>query len=110
MVRINQVQAGFCRYVDDHVAVAFDGWKKIAVSAGAALLSNNVAKIAEQYPLISMLGVYNASEGTVDIDALHSAIVDRIGNEKLSIPITQKESIKLGRADIDALVGYIKGA
>ena len=110
MVRMKQVQDGFVRFIDNDVAGAFDSWKKIAVSVGAALLANNLPNLVTTHPLISMLGVYNPADDAVDIDALHKAIEDRLGNEKISLPITAKETIRLGREDLNTLVRYIKEA
>ena len=110
MVPIKQVQDGVVRFVDDFVACAFEGWKKYAVSGGAALFANNIPKLIGSYPAISALGVYNPENGTVDIDALHKAFIVRLGNEKIPIPLTPKEVIKLGREDLEMLVQYIKEA
>lgn len=110
MVRMKQVQDGFVRFIDNDVAGAFDGMKKIAVSVAAALLANNLPNLAASHPWVSMLGVYNSADDTVNIEVLHKAIADRLGNEKISIPITPKETIRLGREDLNTLVRYIKEA
>lgn len=110
MVTLKQVQEGLVFFVDNYVACAFDGWKKYAVSGGAALLANNIPNLISAYPAAVALGIYNAEEGTVDIDALHKAFVARMGNEKISVPIMPKEAIKLGKSDLETLIRCIKEA
>lgn len=110
MVRMKQVQDGFIRFIDNDVSCAFDSWKKIAISVGAALLANNLPNLVTTHPLVSVLGVYNKETDMVDIDTLHKAVEDRLGNEKISVPITPKDAIKLGREDLVTLVRYIKEA
>lgn len=110
MVTIKQVQDGFVLFVDKYVACAFEGWKKYAISGGAALLANNIPNLVNAYPAVSALGVYDPQNGYVDVDALHAAFVARLGNEKIPITIMPKETIKLGRDDLEALIRCIKEA
>lgn len=110
MATIKQTQDGFVRFIDNHVADAFEGWKKYAVSGGAALIAANLPNIINSYPIVTALGIYNAENGTVDVDALHKAFVTRLGNEKIPVPIMPKETIKLGREDLETLIRYIKEA
>ena len=110
MATIKQVQEGFVRFVDNNVACAFEGWKKYAVSGGAALLANNIPNLISAYPALTALGIYSPETGTVDIEALHKAFVARLGNEKISITIMPKETIRLGKEDLEALIRYIKEA
>ena len=110
MATIKQVQEGFVRFVDNNVACAFEGWKKYAVSGGAALLANNIPNLISAYPVVAALGIYNPETGTVDVEALHKAFVSRLGNEKIPINIMPKETIRLGREDLEALIRCIKEA
>ena len=110
MATIKQVQDGFVLFVDKYVACAFEGWKKYAVSGGAALLANNLPKLISAYPVISALGIYNPETGTVDVEAFQAAFVSRLGGEKIPVPIMPKEVIKLGKEDLEALVRCIKEA
>ena len=110
MATIKQVQDGFVLFVDKYVACAFEGWKKYAVSGGAALLANNIPRLINAYPVVTALGIYNPEDGKVDIDALHEAFVSHLGNEKIPVQIMPKETIKLGRDDLEALIRCIKEA
>lgn len=113
MATVAQIQRGFTRFVDNHLAGAFEGWQKAVVIGGATLLAANVPNLVRTYgnsPFVAALGVYNPEAGTVDIDALYNAFVPNMGADKFPITIPKIGTIKLGREDIDVLVRYIKEA
>ena len=113
MVSISQIQKGFALFVDNEVAVAFDGWQKAVVAGGAGLLASNLPNIVKRYadhPIVSALGVYDANSNTVDIDSIYSAFVPKLGPEKMPLNIPKIGIIKLGREEIDNLMRYIKEA
>lgn len=111
MVNISQIQRGFVRFVDDEIAVAFDGWQKAVVAGAAGLLAANMPNLVKTYgshPVVAALGVYDANSNTVNIDALYNAFVPKLGAEKIPITIPKIGTIKLGREEIDTLIRYIK--
>ena len=113
MATVAQIQRGFTRFVNNHLAGAFEGWQKAVVVGGATLLAANVPNLVRtcgNSPFVAALGVYNPEAGTVDIDALYNAFVPNMGADKLPIAIPRIGTIKLGREDIDVLVRYIKEA
>jgi hypothetical protein len=113
MVTIPQIQRGFVAFVDNEVAVAFDGWQKAIVAGTAGLLAanfNNIVKVYGASPIVAALGVYDANSNTVNIDALYNAFVPKLGNEKIPLTIPKIGTIRMGRQEIDALVRYIKEA
>lgn len=113
MVTIEQAQRGFTRMVDNHIAVAFDGWQRAIVAGAAGLLAANFPKIVKTYaehPLVAALGVYNAETGQIDIDSLYNAFVPKMGEDKLPISIPKIGTIKLGKEEFDILRQYIKEA
>ena len=113
MATIAQIQRGFTRFVDMHLAGAFDGWQKAVVIGGATLLSLNLPNLAAIYgthPMIAALGVYNPAAGTVDIDTLYNAFVPHMGMDKIPVSIPRVGTIKLGKEEIDLIVKYIKEA
>jgi hypothetical protein len=113
MVTIEQAQRGFTRMVDNHIAVAFDGWQRAIIAGAAGLLAANFPKIVKTYaehPLVAALGVYNAETGQIDIDSLYNAFVPKIGEDKLPISIPKIGTIKLGKEEFDILRQYIKEA
>lgn len=113
MATITQIQRGFTRFVDSHLAGAFSGWQKAIVVGGATLVAVNLPNLVALYgthPVVAALGVYNPDAGTVDIDALYNAFVPHLGGDKLPVAIPKVGTIKLGKEDIDILMRYIKEA
>jgi phosphoribosylcarboxyaminoimidazole (NCAIR) mutase len=113
MATINQIQKGFARFVDTHIAGAFDGWQKAIVAGGAGLLAANLPNIIKVYgntPVVAALGVYSPDSGTVNIDALYNAFVPHLGSDKIPVTIPKVGTIRLGKEEIDLLVRYIKEA
>ena len=118
MVTINQIQAGFARFVDVHIAGAYSGIEKAIVLGGSTLFAASIPNVVKAYsekPIVSALGVCNPTTGYVDIDALYNAFVPHMGSDKIPITLPKLGSInlgtiKLGREEVDALVRYIKEA
>lgn len=113
MATIQQIQRGFVAFVDNEVAVAFEGWQKVLVGGTAGLLAANLPRIANAYsshPLVAALGVYEPSSEQVNIDALYNAFIPKMGADKIPISIPKIGTIKLGRDEIDTLMRYIKEA
>ena len=113
MVTISQVQHGFSRFVDNEVAVAFNGWQKAVVAGTAGLLASNLNNIIASYgnhPIVAALGVYDQQEGVVDIDKLYNAYVPQMGSDKIPITIPKIATVKMGKEEIDLLIRYIKEA
>ena len=113
MATINQIQKGFSRFIDGHIAGAFEGWQKAIVVGGATLLAANMPNLAKVYgahPIVAALGVHNPEAGTVDIDALYKAFVPNMGADKIPVSIPKIGTIKIGKEEIDILMKYIKEA
>lgn len=113
MANISQIQRGFVSFVDNEVAPAFDGWKKAVVAGGAGLIVANLPNLAKVYgthPFVAAMGVYDPASGNVNIDALYNAVVPKLGAEKIPLTIPKIGTIKMGQAEIDSLMRYIKEA
>ena len=113
MATIPQIQKGFTRFVDLHLAGAFDGWQKAVVVGGATLVSINMPNLIRTYaanPVVAALGIYSPVSESIDIDALYNAFVPHMGGDKLPISIPKVGTIKLGKEEIDLLMKYIKEA
>lgn len=113
MATIPQIQKGFTRFVDLHLAGAFDGWQKALVIGGATLLSINMPNLVRTYashPVVAALGIYNPVSDSVDIDSLYNSFVPHMGGDKLPIVIPKVGTIRIGKEEIDLLMKYIKEA
>lgn len=113
MATLKQIQDGFIRFVDNHIAGAFTGWQKAIVVGGATLVTANLPNLVKVYgnmPIVAALGVYNPEAGTVDIDTLYNAFVPHLGADKIPVTIPKIGTIKFGKDEIDILCRYIKEA
>lgn len=113
MATISQIQTGFTRFIDNHIAGAFEGWQKAVVIGGTSLLAANLPNLVKVYgasPIVAALGVYNPEAGTVDVDKLYNAFVPGLGSDKIPVTIPRIATLKLGKEDIDILCRYIKEA
>lgn len=113
MATIEQVQRGFTRFVDGHVAGAFEGWQRAVVAGAAGLVAANFPKLVKIYgnhPIVAALGVWDAEKGHIDVDSLYNAFVPQLGSDKIPVSIPKVGTIKLGREEFDTLLRYIKEA
>lgn len=111
MVNVSQVQRGFVNFIDNEIAVAFDGWQKAVVAGAAALLAAGMPNLIKTYgsnPVVAALNIYDANANAVNIDAIYNAFVPKLGAEKIPVVIPKIGTIKLGREEIDSLMRYIK--
>ena len=72
-------------------------------------LPNTLAALAAS-PMVAALGVYNAQNGTVDIDALAAAFLPQMGADALPVNIPGGLTVRLTRGDFEKLIRYIKEA
>lgn len=113
MATIQQIQTGFVRFIDTHIAGAFSGWQRAVIVGGSTLLAANFPNIIKVYgthPMVTALGVYNPETGLIDIDTLYNAFVPHLGAEKIPISIPKMGTIRLGKEEIDTIIRYIKEA
>lgn len=113
MATVEQVQRGFTRFVDGHIAGAFEGWQRAVVAGAAGLLAANFPKLVKTYaghPVVAALGVYDPETGFIDIDSVYNAFVPQLGTDKIPVTIPKVGTIKLGTEEFDALRRYIKEA
>ena len=113
MATISQIQRGFTRFVDNDVAVAFEGWQKAVVAGSAGLIASkmpNIVKVYASSPFVAALGLYDPNSVTIDVDALYNAFVPKLGAEKIPISIPKIGTIRIGREEFDSLIRYIKEA
>ena len=113
MATIPQIQTGLGRYIDIELLPAFEGWKKVLIGGASGLMLRNLPSLAASYgthPVVAALGVYNAANHTIDVDALASAFLPRMGAETIPITIPGGITIRLAKADLETAIRYIKEA
>lgn len=100
MATISQVQRGFVRFIDNDVAVAFEGWQKAVVAGGAGLVASNLPNLVKVYgssPIVAATGLYDSNSATINIDALYNAVVPKLGQKKYRSPFRRSVSLKSAR-------------
>lgn len=113
MSTIKQIQTGFARFIDNHIATAFEGWQRAVVVGCSTLVAANLPNLVQVYganPVVAAMGVYNSEAGTVDVEKVYNAFVPNMGADKIPLNIPKIGTIKIGKEDIDALCRYIKEA
>ena len=111
MVSMDKVQRGLAAFLDRELIPSLSGWDKVLVGGGAGILTAKLPQVIAQYPVVAALGLYDAANNQVDIDALYNSITPYIGAEALPVKIPMVGiTIKVGKQEIDALYRYIKEA
>ena len=111
MVRIDQVQRGLAAFIDRDLIPSLSGWDKVLVGGGAGILTARLPQMISQHPVVATLGLYDAANNQVDIDAMHQYVTPYIGAEALPLKIPMLGiTVKIGKQEIDALYRYIKEA
>lgn len=113
MVSVSQVQRGFVLFIDNEVSSAFSGWQKAVVAGVGGLIASNIPALVKTYgshPLVAAVGLYDVDSNAINIEAVYSAIVPKLGAEKIPIDIPKIGTIKLGRDEFDLLMRYIREA
>lgn len=113
MATIKQIQTGFARFIDNHIATAFEGWQRAVVVGCSTLVAANLPNLVQAYgsnPMVAAMGVYNPEAGTVDVEKVYSAFVPNLGKDKIPLSIPKIGTVRIGKEDIDALCRYIKEA
>lgn len=114
MVTMDKVQQGLALFIDRELIPSLTGWDKVLVGGAAGLMAANLPKMAAQLaaqPMVAALGVYDPSTNQLDIDALYHAATPYMGAESLPLKLPLLGmTVKMGRAEVDALYRYIKEA
>lgn len=111
MVRMDQVQRGLAAFIDRELIPSLTGWDKVLVGGGAGILTARFPQMISQYPVVATMGLYDAANNQVDVDALYQAVTPYIGAEALPLRIPMLGiTVKIGKQEIDALYRYIKEA
>lgn len=110
MVTPQQVQRGFCQYIDNDILTKVNGWQRWVVGAAAAAFADNLpSKLTElrNNPAVGALGFFDG-QGNIDIDKLHRYFGEQASKGPISIPVPLLGPVTLDRSDVDRLAQYIK--
>ena len=110
MISYEQAVAGFTRYVYSEMLPHMTGIKSVALGAYTALAAKNAAQAirsAAANPAVAITGAI--TQDGLDLDLLYNAVNERMSDSvQLDIPFIGVFTV--GRADIDKLCNYMRGA
>lgn len=112
MIPMAQVQSGIAKFIDRDIVPALNGWDKVLVGGGGALLVKNLPSTLSKYmssPVVAAMGIYDMTSNKVDIDAAYQAAKPYMGADPMPVKIPLMGiTIKIGKKEIDTLCAYIK--
>lgn len=114
MVTIEQIQRGMVRFIDTEVIPRLSGMEKLVVGGGAGLITAKLPAVIAGYAdnkLVSALGLYDAEDGEVDLDALYNAMKPYITADPIPVTVPFVGiKLKFTQREIEMLYKYIKEA
>lgn len=112
MVTIAQVQQGVAKFVDTEIIPRLSTVEKLVVGGGAGLVTAKLPELMKQYSgnkFVSALGLYDAENGEIDLDAVYNAVKPYITADPIPVTIPYVGlKLKFTQREIDALYRYIK--
>ena len=113
MVEVARIENGIARYLDAELIAKMpeDNWKRFGVGMAAGLIAKRGGAVIEQYkrhPAAVALGLVD-EVGRVDVEVLREIAMERIPEAGLSANVPMLGRVKIYRADVDKLYGYIVG-
>lgn len=114
MVTIEQVQRGMVRFIDAEVVPRLSAMEKLVVGSGGGLIAAKLPAVIAGYAdnkFVSALGLYDAANGEVDLDALYNAMKPYFTPDPIPVKIPFIGiTLKFTQREFDALYQYIKEA
>lgn len=112
MVRVEQIQRGVARYIDEEFTNKLSGWQKWVFGASAAMFLENFSATTQQLqtnPVVKTLGVFDES-GNIDVEKLYRYFKKQAerGPTSFSAPILG--TVTMNAQDIDKLYTHIMQA
>lgn len=114
MVTIEQVQRGVVKFIDMEVIPRLSTMEKLVVGSGGALIAAKLPVVIARHAdnkLVSALGLYDAENSEIDLDALYNAMKPYIAADPIPVKIPLAGiTLKFTQREIDALYQLIKEA
>lgn len=111
MADITSIERGIARYLDAELIPKLpeNGWKRFGVGVVSGLVAKRGGLLLEglkNNPMLQTLAVVDATGG-FDVALLRELAAERIPESGLQIDVPVVGSLKIYRADLDKLYGYI---
>lgn len=118
MVTIKQAQTGILRFVEREIAPNLSTMEKIIVGGAINLVAGKLPALIDKYAgnkFFTAIDIYNAEQGSIDLDALYNAVKPYIGAESIPVPVRVPVvgvdlNLKFTQRDTDSLYRHIKEA
>jgi hypothetical protein len=110
MVRIQSVQNGTLKFIDNELLPKMQGWKKWTFGAAASLwLTNlpNVFQKIKENSFVGSLGIIDES-GMINIEKLYAEFYKQAERTPVTFDIPVIGQITLDKTDVEKLYAYIK--
>jgi hypothetical protein len=110
MVRIQAIQNGTLKFIDNELLPKMQGWKKWTFGAAASLwLSNlpNVFQKVKELSFVGSLGIIDES-GMINIEKLYAEFYKQAERTPVTFDIPVIGQITLDKTDVEKLYAYIK--
>lgn len=110
MVRIQSIQNGALKFIDNELLPKMQGWKKWTFGAAASLwLSNlpNVFQKIKENSFVGSLGIIDES-GMINIEKLYAEFYKQAERTPVTFDIPVIGQITLDKTDVEKLYAYIK--
>lgn len=113
MVEVAKIEKGIARYLDAELVPKLpeNSWKQFGVGIVSGLVAKRGGMVIEQYkahPAAVAFGLVDPS-GCIDVDILRELAKERVPEGGLAVDVPMIGKLKIYRADIDTLYGYIVG-
>lgn len=112
MVRIQSIQNGTLKFIDNELLPKMQGWKKWTFGAAASLwLTNlpNVFQKIKENSFVGSLGIIDES-GMINIEKLYAEFYKQAERTPVTFDIPVIGQITLDKTDVEKLYAYIKEA
>lgn len=110
MVKLNQVQGGIIRYLDNEIMPKINGWQKwvFGAMAGTALnKTTNIFNALKQNEFIKMLEVID-KEDNIDLDTIYREFHKQAQKGAVTFDVPMIGAITLDHTDVEKIYRYIR--
>lgn len=109
MVRMDQVQRGIARYLDEEFTAKLGGWQKWVFGAASAMFLENFSTTAQRVrdnEMVKTFGVFDEA-GNVDVEKLYRYFKAQAEKSPVTFTIPLIGPVTMNAQDVDRLYACI---
>lgn len=110
MVRIQSIQNGILKFIDNELLPKMQGWKKWTFGAIASLWLSNLPNVFQKLKgnaFVGTLGLIDASD-MINIEKLYAEFYKQAERGSVTFDIPVIGQLTLDKSDVEKLYAYIK--